>query len=234
MTSRTNLGNLFITFSSYDSSVTAPANLVSGKTFNGQLDLTCSNNNHILKVDPNTFGSNKFYKVVISGCNLNQQLDLAFTSGFADLRQLWMTRVSHLNSFAGLPLQSNLYQLSVTNSRTFDNLNDARVALPGLRELHLYSNGLNDVIAERVLRALASNSTDSLVELRLYGNQLTVIPPPVASYRRLTKMMMNTNQIRVLTTGSLNFFSNSAAVGLHSNVIERVEAGAFNGQLTFI
>lgn len=208
-----------------------PSNVLSNKMFTGQLELTCSNYNHILIVSSTAFGANKFYKVSINGCNLDQQLDFAFMSGLNELRQFWMYRVSNLHSFSGVPAQSSLYQVLVTSSRGFETLNDAKVALPGLRELYLYSNGLTDATAERVLSALASSSTNSLVELRLYDNQLTVIPQSVGSYRRLVNLMMNTNRLRVLTAGSLNFSSTPAAVGLHSNVIERVEPGAFNGNV---
>lgn len=226
-------GSLDITFSTLDSDVTAPFDLLAGKIFNGALRLYCTSSDHLLKIDPVSFGSsNNFSYTSITGCNISQQPDFGFMTNFTMLRQLWISHSSGFNSFRGVPSQSNLFQISITNSASFESLDRAKVVLAGLRELLLYNNDLSDFSAERAVSALASYSTNSLIELRLYGNRLTAIPPSVHLITSLSYIMMENNQIRVLGSGTLSFPATSRVsyLNLVSNDIERVEPGAFSGE----
>jgi len=209
--------------------VSVPADFVAGKTFNGLLGLRCQIANYILKVDESAFSTgNAFQTVEINGCNLAQQPDFGFMSNFMQLKQIILQRASNINSFGGIPSQSSLNQITIFGSSGLENLDDARVSLPGLKILWLNGNTFTDFSAERTLNSLAGASFNSLNQLRLDENRLTVVPPTVHLFTRLDNLYIGGNQIRVVTDGALWFPNTSnVTVFVDTNVIERIEAGAF-------
>lgn len=113
-------------------------------------------------IDDNAFRSSK---------NFN------FMNGFMALTRIFIDNSANFNSFQGLPSQSPIYSIIISDSRGFDKLADGpNITLPKLLYLHLFRNGLDDVAAAKILKNLAGSSNGSLEELRLNDNKLTRVP----------------------------------------------------------
>lgn len=224
------LGSLSITFATADSSLVVPADLVAGKTFIGRMSLSCSNYNHVLRLDPHAFGlSNDFTAAIFYGCNVIQQPDFNFIANFTKLAEISMERMSNFNSFVGLP--ESLTHVEIANNRGFDNLNNTQVWLPNLKHLSLNTNGLTDTSIRAALDALTNYSTNSLEVLELHDNQLTSIPSSIHLFTKLTSVTLQNNDIAFIYYDSLNFppTSNLATINLDDNVIQSITYGALKG-----
>lgn len=228
-TSAKDLNSLRLTISSTEIS-SFPADLLGGSRTNG-LTINCPVASNSLVLDDNAFRSTETLtkSVLISGCDLNQQPNFAFLSGFQSLTSLSIYSSKNFNSFQGIPSQSSLYYIAILNSVGFQNLDNAAVSLPGLKILYLYNDELNDNSAAKILNSLARNATLSLEELRLYNNQLTRVPQLVSSFSKLNQLMMEHNKIDLVGTRSLAFFGPLSYLQLANNGITTIEPSAFGG-----
>lgn len=208
---------------------TIPADFL-GSSRTRQLDIFCAGTSYNLVINDDAFLSSiSVAKVLtINSCDLQQQPNFGFLSGFQVLANLGIFNSKNFNSLQGIPSQSQLYYISILNSRGFDNLADGpKIALPGLRLLYLYGNQLDDVAAAKILKTLAESSRESLVELRLYDNKLTRIPVLIPSLTKLDLLMMERNAISSISTRSLGLLGPMSYLQLGDNAITTIEPSAF-------
>lgn len=185
-----------------------PANLLQNSR-TGQLIINCGSSSYNLVIDDNAFSSSKLstQQFSITGCDLNQQPNFNFLSGFEAMTSFSLWASSNFNSFQGIPSQSQLNYITIWNSQGFENLADGpTIALPGLKFLDIPNNGLDNVAAAKILKIFTASSNASLQELRLHDNKLTRIPEQISSYSKLNRLLMERNTITLINTRSLAFF----------------------------
>lgn len=204
-----------------------------GNTRASSISINCSTPSYELTIDDNAFTSseNVTKSVIINGCYFVQQRNFTFLSGFSEMTSLSIFNSRNFTSFEGLPSQPNLYYIAIDNCRGFDSFvaNKDSVALTGLRILYLYDNDLNDRSAANILSTLATSSIESLEELRLYNNKLSKVPAIVSSFSKLNQLMMENNNIYLITTRSLSFYNDVSYLHLGNNSIRSIEPSAFGG-----
>jgi hypothetical protein len=95
-----------------------------------------------------------------------------------------------------------------------------------LESLYLNGNQLDDNEAATLLKTLASNSVDTLKEVRLDSNRLTRIPDILLSLSNLNELSLKNNEITLLSTNSLAF-KGPISITLNGNNIKNIRPGAF-------
>lgn len=220
----------FVLMTTPTETATIPADLL-GASRTEELHIVCGGSYNLM-VDDNAFRSsnNLTSQFFIRDCDLKKLPNFNFLSNFQTLARITIDNSANFNSFQGLPSKSPIYNIIISDSRGFEKLTDGpNVTLPGLRYLHLYRNGLDDVAAAKILKTLASSSKGSLEELRLNNNKLTRIPDIISSFTKLNDLIINRNNIASIKSQSLAFSSPINHIHLGNNPITSIEANAFGG-----
>lgn len=169
-----------------------------GSSRSAGLDISCEGTSYNLTINENAFRMSKNFakQFSIRDCDLKKQANFAFLSGFQALAKLDIDSSRNLNSFQGLPSQSQLSEISISNSTGLKNMTQGQnIALPGLRALYLQNNQMDDQTLAKILNILAESSKTSLTELKLDQNKLTRIPELVSSLTKLENFFIDDNLI---------------------------------------
>ncbi len=190
--------------------VSLPADLLSGKRARA-IDLYCpsvvSGDLYQLTIDPLALTSSRdlmeyFY---VLGCDLSQQTEFSFLTGFNKLYNLYLYGSTNVQGIQNLPALPNLDTLSI-NQCTGLNLitNFPGQEVPGLQQVYLTDNNLDDQTTEKILTSIVSTaSVDTLKTLSLAYNRLTQIPPQTLSFTQLNDLSLAGNDIPFITSTSL-------------------------------
>ena len=189
----------------------------------------------LLTIDPQTFQYSRVNttQFEINNCDLANQPDMLFLSGFSILNSLRIGNSSNVEAFATLPSTNfpALKELAIYDSTglgtiVFPDLTPAR-----LERLYLAGNGLTDTEVNGVLVSVGSSSSvSSLKELYLGRNALTKVPR-IASFSQLGTYYLNGSTIAFMSLSSLIFGTPVVYVGLKSVGLTAIEGGAFQGKI---
>ena len=205
--------------------------------FAGSISIRCPNSNFKLQVDTNAFltSTNRVTQVTITPCDLSE-LDLSFLSTFHNLTNLILS--SNLNVHQALktlphPLPS-LNTLNLYASRGMNEIFDFPILENGLTTVDVGGTSIDSSAASRILNWLIKSSADTLSTLYLDSNSLTALPPQITSLNKLIYLELSYNQIKTVRTGELRFNSAITNLYLRANLIENIQAGAFQGKIFHI
>lgn len=193
------------------------------------LYITCKEGNQLV-IDENAFRSSKSKSesLDINGCDFTKQPNFVFLRDFQVFSQLQIDGSTNLQSFQELP--STLKSLIIGNSRGFESLVDGpNIALPNLEELNLIENNMGDVLAAKILKTLASSSTESLNILNMLDNNLTRIPEMVTSFNKLTQLWLEQNAITTIDTPPFSSSGLIKRLYFRGNAISSIKPNIFGG-----
>ena len=190
--------------------VALPADLLSGKRARA-IDLYCPNvvNGDLfrLTIDPLALSSSEdlmeyFY---VLGCDLSQQMNFNFLTGFNKLYNLYLYGSTNVQGIQNLPSLPNLDTLSINQCTGLDLItNFPGQSVPGLLQVYLTDNNLDDQTTERILTSIVSStSVNTLNTLSLAYNRLTKIPPQVLSFTQVKDLSLSGNNIPFIPSTSL-------------------------------
>lgn len=191
--------------------VSLPADLLSGKRARA-IDLYCpsvvSGDLYQLTIDPLALTSSRdlmeyFY---VLGCDLSQQTEFSFLTGFNKLYNLYLYGSTNVQGIQNLPALPNLDTLSINQCTGLSLIADfPGQEVPGLQQVYLTDNNLDDQTTEKILTSIVSTaSVDTLKTLSLAYNRLTQIPPQTLSFTQLNDLSLAGNDIPFITSTSLD------------------------------
>ena len=222
--------------SSSDANETIPADLLGGhRTAN--ISLYCPpEGNNLLRVDSEAFRASSFFTQVFYSfsCDLSR-LDLQFLDGFKQLKEITIRYSSNVGWAKWGYAMPNLDKLRVEGSTGLNEWTKFPKLTKGLRYVEVNYNDIQDEAMNRLLSSLATTSANTLIKLSIFGNDLTNVPK--APFNTHTIHLGNQQRgIPVITAGSFNLTEDGAycALSLDNNKIQKVEAGAFQGELFLI
>jgi hypothetical protein len=216
--------------------VTLPADLLSGKRARA-IDLYCpsviTGNLYSLTIDPNALTSSEdlieyFY---ILGCDLSQQADFNFLTGFNKLMNLYMYGSTNIQAFQNLPALPSMGTLSINQCTGLDSIEFPAQSLPKLQQVYMTDNQMGDQTAGRILASIVSSSSvDTVVVLSLAYNLLTQIPAQILSFTKLNDLSLSGNDIPFVSSASLALPATRMDRLAMANVsLNVVEPGALRG-----
>ena len=96
--------------------------------------------------------------------------------------------------------------------------------------LSCYEDALGDKKVEQILNHfLVNNISTRLTRLTLQNTELTQIPTNLPFFSQLKMIDLCRNNIQFIPRGAFNFSSKFHYLDLSSNMLTRIEAGAFQG-----
>ncbi len=156
------------------------------------------------EVDPNAFRSTKSYTtsftIIYIDCTL---FDLDFLSGFEILFTLVLLNIVNIqNCLPKLPPLPRLIELDISYCSGIDKLNTFPNLINGLKqfkffgELDKIDTIYNDATVDRIVDWLLLSSANTLEEIIIADmNQVTRVPPKIASFKALRKLGLYSNNI---------------------------------------
>ena len=197
-----------------------------------EIYLTCSSNadSHLL-VSENAFvySSPVATAVQIENCQIDE-LNFLFLAGFQSLTDLSITHSTFPVTFDTLPLLPSLHALSISGCTNFQNWitpND----ISSVRELRLDDNLLGEANLGTILNYFLMSNID-IEDLSLNNNSLSRVPDIAFSFENLHSLSISSNNISVLSSGSLAFSAPQVDyVGLENLSLDIIEEGAFEGSV---
>ncbi len=215
--------------------LTIPTDLLNDQTID-YIYITCPSTSisrrYQFRADPKSFRSTRLRtkSLSVTNCDLSL-LDLAFLTGFDALTNLNFDDSSDVQtSLLSLPSLPSLTGLSFYSCPDFGSSNSFPTLNNGLNYLSLGGNGWTDERVAKIIDWTLDTSIDSLTELLIFGNSLSVPPPQIASFTRLNFLWIRDNTGPLtLTSGSLTFQFPVFVLDVSNNAQLIIEAGAFQG-----
>ena len=203
-----------------------PANFLANKKVQN-LNFKCPNTSFTLgPVDLDAFkGTRDFTEYIsIESCNLNR-MNFDFLEGFTALQQLVFMKSSFIQ------LQLMPYLPSFTFLRFYHCQQVTSwyqpAKTPNLETLFITGTNVLDDPATQFITGFK----DSLIELKLHGNELTEFPKFAQTFTKLKVIDLWDNRITELRAGSLALSSQLDDLFLAWNNIQTIEPNAFRGPL---
>lgn len=140
----------------------------------------------------------------ILGCDLGQQRDFSFLTGFEKLTDLYIYGSTNIEGFETLPSLPSLSTLSISHSTGLERIeNFPAQAFPYLQQIYLTDNHLDDKTADDILFSIATTtSVKTLDVLSLAYNYITQIPPAIRFFRELSDVTFSGNNLLVISFDS--------------------------------
>ncbi len=202
----------------------------------GYISITCptatADRKYQLEADLESFRSNRQSTTSFSiiGCDLNL-LNLNFLAGFENLSGLFFDYSTDVQtSLMSLPVLPALSDLAFGHCPDFGSTNSFPTLSNGIALLSLNDNEWNDERMSRILDWILESSIDSLLELFIYGDALTVPPQQITRFKRLNFLWLRDNTAPLtLKRGSLSFQFPVYVLDVSNNPQLIIEAEAFQG-----
>lgn len=221
--------------------VTIPADLLNGKRARA-IDLYCpsvvSGDLYRLNIDVDALTSSEdlieyFY---ILGCDLSQQTDFNFLTGFNKLMNLYLYGSTNIQAFQNLPALPNMVTLSINQCTGLDSIEFPAQALPKLQQVYMTDNQLDNQAATNILAAMSlSTSVDTVILLSLAYNHLSQIPDEIVLFSQLNDLSLSGNRLPFVSSASLALPSSRMQRLALTNVsLNTIEPGALKGTLNVI
>lgn len=217
--------------------VVLPPDLLSGKRARA-IDLYCpsvvNGDLYKLSIDENALTSSYdlmeyFY---ILGCDLIDQTDFNFLTGFNKLTNLYMYDSRNVQSFQNLPALPNLGTLSINQCTGFELINNFPASsFSSVQQVHLTDNYLDDQLAGRILNSLVSSTAINTVKvLSLAYNRLTLIPEQIPLFTQLNDLSLSGNYLPYMPSPPLDLQVSIVDRLAFTNVsLISIEPGALRG-----
>lgn len=217
--------------------VTLPPDLLSGKRARA-IDLYCPSvvdgSLYKLNIDQNALTSSQdlieyFY---IFGCDLNEQKDFNFLTGFNKLTNLYLYGSTNVQGFETLPNLAKLGTLSINQCSGLPLVsNFPAQSFSALEQIYLTENELDDQAAGRILTSIISSASVATVRvLSLAYNLLTQIPVQISSFNQLSDLSLSGNQFPIISSSSLNLKAlRVTRLALANSSILSIQPGALRG-----
>lgn len=164
----------------------------------------------------------------IANCDL-QQFSFDFLKSFTSISHLDLYG-SPLSTFKSMPHLPSLYSVQLSNCPGLQQWYPLSQT-PNLNGIAITYSDLSDAQIDAIFDSMDDKNnthTGQLTGLDLWGTKLTRVPPFVLSLPSLVELNMESNHIKSLPSGSLNFTSNELCdLNLQHNEIETIAPGAF-------
>jgi len=141
------------------------------------------------------------------------------------------------NCLPKLPPLPRLIELDISYCSGIDKLNTFPNLINGLKqfkffgELDKIDTIYNDATVDRIVDWLLLSSANTLEEIIIADmNQVTRVPPKIASFKALRKLRLTENKISTIKHRALSFSVPVAELSIEASGIKEIEPGAFQGK----